>query len=220
MLLRPCLHQQTLPPPQSLGSLLMKITLFNGRNYGSDINDIPTEDKEDSSSTANSQSAVNTSDRVTGSRRPCEEDPNPSSSKRSRNEEETKPQTPVTPTSPYTLDILSSMRIHPTYYVKQLKPYPQHESFSLDGSQRTTKRRPAIQVPLGCSTQSKQPPRPAPFDSAAPAASGRTPRSGSVPGWIHDRAERESHGQPGVDRTEGIFPPPPLSGTRVAGPAG
>ncbi|KAG2980338.1 hypothetical protein PC120_g24983 [Phytophthora cactorum] len=26
---------------------------------------------------------------------------------------------------------------------------------------------------------------------------------------LHDRAERESHGQPGVDRTRGIVPPPP-----------
>ncbi|KAG3059765.1 hypothetical protein PI124_g23254 [Phytophthora idaei] len=41
----------------------------------------------------------------------------------------------------YTLDILSSMRLHPTFYVGRLKPYTQHEPPNLDGSQRTTKRR-------------------------------------------------------------------------------
>ncbi|KAG4037481.1 hypothetical protein PC123_g26955 [Phytophthora cactorum] len=65
----------------------------------------------------------------------------------------------------YTLDIPSSMRFHPTFYVGRLKPYTQHEPSNLDGSQRTTKRRkpasrgqqhgrgasrPAFQVPLGC----------------------------------------------------------------------
>ncbi|KAG3179880.1 hypothetical protein C6341_g7219 [Phytophthora cactorum] len=68
----------------------------------------------------------------------------------------------------YTLDIPSSMRLHPTFYVGRLKPYTQHEPPNLDGSQRTTKRRkpasrgrqhgrgasgPAFQVPLGCSTR-------------------------------------------------------------------
>ncbi|KAG2983041.1 hypothetical protein PC129_g25187 [Phytophthora cactorum] len=48
---------------------------------------------------------------------------------------------------------------------------------------------------------SEQPVQPAPFDSAAPAATGRTPRSGTVPERLHDRVERE--------RTEGTFPPPP-----------
>ncbi|KAG3045897.1 hypothetical protein PI125_g27041 [Phytophthora idaei] len=79
------------------------------------------------------------------------------------------------------------MRLHPTFYVGRLKPYTQHEPPNLDGSQKTTKRRkpasrgqehgrgasrPAIQVPLGCSTRSE---RPAPSGSAAPAAAGRTP---------------------------------------------
>ncbi|KAG2776406.1 hypothetical protein PC129_g16065 [Phytophthora cactorum] len=41
----------------------------------------------------------------------------------------------------YTLDIPSSMRLHPTFYVGRLKPYTQHEPPNLDGSQRTTKRR-------------------------------------------------------------------------------
>ncbi|KAG3231354.1 hypothetical protein PI124_g23551 [Phytophthora idaei] len=118
----------------------------------------------------------------------------------------------------YTLGMPSSVRLHPTFYVGRLKPYTQHEPPNLDGSQKTTKRRkpvsreqqhgrgasrPAIQVPLGCSTRS------APSDSAAPAAAGRTPHSGTVPERLHDRTERWSHGQPGVDRTRGIFPPPP-----------
>ncbi|KAG3232531.1 hypothetical protein PI124_g22385 [Phytophthora idaei] len=72
----------------------------------------------------------------------------------------------------YTLDIPSSMRLYPTFYVGRLKPYTQHEPPNLDGSQRTTKRRkpasrgqqhgrgasrPAFQVSLGCSTRSERP---------------------------------------------------------------
>ncbi|KAG3049691.1 hypothetical protein PI125_g26543 [Phytophthora idaei] len=87
----------------------------------------------------------------------------------------------------YTLDIPSSMRLHPTFYVGRLKPYTQHEPPNLDGSQKTTKRRkptsrgqqhgrgasrPAIQVPLGCSTRSE---RPEPSGSAAPAQLGELP---------------------------------------------
>ncbi|KAG3135403.1 hypothetical protein PI126_g18270 [Phytophthora idaei] len=124
----------------------------------------------------------------------------------------------------YTLDIPSRMRLHPTFYVGRLKPYTQHEPSNLHGSQRTTKRRkpaargqehgcgasrPAFQVSLGCSTRSEQPARPAPSDSAALAAAGRTPRSGTVPERLHGRVEHGSHGQPGVDFTRGIFPPPP-----------
>ncbi|KAG3063564.1 hypothetical protein PI125_g24330 [Phytophthora idaei] len=124
----------------------------------------------------------------------------------------------------YTFDIPPSMRLHPTFYVGRLKPYTQHEPPNLDGSQKTTKRRkpasreqqhgcgasrPAFQASLGCSTRSEQPARPAPSDSAAPAAAGRTPRSGTVPERLHGRVEHGSHGQPGVDFTRGIFPPPP-----------
>ncbi|KAG2765722.1 hypothetical protein Pcac1_g22731 [Phytophthora cactorum] len=124
----------------------------------------------------------------------------------------------------YTLDIPSSMRLHPTFYVGRLKPYTQHKPPNLDGSQRTTKRRkpasrgrqhgrgasrPAFQVPLGYSTRSERPARPAPSGSAAHAAAERTPRSGTVPERLHGRVEHGSHGQPGVDRTRGIFPPPP-----------
>ncbi|KAG2784413.1 hypothetical protein PC116_g29053 [Phytophthora cactorum] len=96
------------------------------------------------------------------------------------------------------------MRLHPTFYVVRLKPYTQHEPPNLDGSQKTTKRRkpasrgqqhgrgasrPAFQVPLGCSTRSE---RPAPSDSAAAAAAGRTPRSGTVPERLHGRVEHGS----------------------------
>ncbi|KAG3060142.1 hypothetical protein PI124_g22816 [Phytophthora idaei] len=110
----------------------------------------------------------------------------------------------------YTLDIPSSMRLHPTFYVGRLKPYTQHEPPNLDGPQKTTKRRkpasrgrqhgrgasrPTIQVPLGYSTRSERP--------------ARAPRSGTVPERLHDRTVRGSHGQPGVDRTRGVFPPPP-----------
>ncbi|KAG2872992.1 hypothetical protein PC114_g26079 [Phytophthora cactorum] len=124
----------------------------------------------------------------------------------------------------YTLDIPSSMRLHPTFYVGRLKLYTHHEPPNLDGSQRTTKRRkpasreqqygrgasrPAIQVPLGYSTRSERPARPEPSGSAAHAAAERTPRSGTVPERLHGRVERGSHGQPGVDRIRGIFPPPP-----------
>ncbi|KAG3126964.1 hypothetical protein PI126_g22088 [Phytophthora idaei] len=123
----------------------------------------------------------------------------------------------------YTLDIPSSMRLHPTFYVGRLKPYTQHEPPNLDGSQRKTKRRkpasrgrqhgrgasrPAFQVPLRCSTRSEQPARRAPSGSAAHAAAERTPHSGTVPERLHDRVEHGSHGQPQVDRTRGIFPPP------------
>ncbi|KAG4243885.1 hypothetical protein PC116_g8256 [Phytophthora cactorum] len=109
----------------------------------------------------------------------------------------------------YTLDIPSSMRLHPTFYVGRLKPYTQHEPPNLDGSQKRTKRRkpafrgqqhgrgasrPAIQVPLGYSTRSE---RPAPSGSAAHAAAERTPRSGTVPKRLHGRVEHGSHGQPG-----------------------
>ncbi|RAW31379.1 hypothetical protein PC110_g12270 [Phytophthora cactorum] len=40
----------------------------------------------------------------------------------------------------YTLDIPSSMRLQPTFYVGRLKPYTQNEPSSPDGSKRMTKR--------------------------------------------------------------------------------
>ncbi|KAG4047401.1 hypothetical protein PC123_g17236 [Phytophthora cactorum] len=67
---------------------------------GFDISDVPMEDGEVPSSAADSESAAVTHDPVTGSRRPREDDPSTSSSKRSRNDEEEKAPTPVTPSSP------------------------------------------------------------------------------------------------------------------------
>ncbi|KAG3243268.1 hypothetical protein PI124_g11911 [Phytophthora idaei] len=69
-------------------------------DYGSDIGDVPLEDREVPSSEADSQSVAATHDPVTGSRRPRADDPSASSSKRSRNEEEEKAPTPAAPSSP------------------------------------------------------------------------------------------------------------------------
>ncbi|KAG3049429.1 hypothetical protein PI125_g26585 [Phytophthora idaei] len=69
-------------------------------DYGPDISDIPMEDGEVPSSAANSESTAVAHVPVTGSRRPREDDPSASSSKRSRNDEEEKAPTPVTPSSP------------------------------------------------------------------------------------------------------------------------
>ncbi|KAG3119917.1 hypothetical protein C6341_g27379 [Phytophthora cactorum] len=69
-------------------------------NYGSDISDVHMEDGEVSSSAADSESAAVAHEPVTGSRRPREDDPSASSSKRSRNDEKEKAPTPVTPSSP------------------------------------------------------------------------------------------------------------------------
>ncbi|KAG3168487.1 hypothetical protein PI126_g3252 [Phytophthora idaei] len=69
-------------------------------DYGSDISDVPMEDGEVPSSAADSESAGVAHEPVTGSRRPREDDPSASSSKRSRNDEEEKAPTPVTPSSP------------------------------------------------------------------------------------------------------------------------
>ncbi|KAG2963649.1 hypothetical protein PC119_g25452 [Phytophthora cactorum] len=69
-------------------------------DYGSDISDVPMEDGEVPSSAADSESAAVAHEPVTGSRRLREDDPSASSSKRSRNDEEEKAPTPVTPSSP------------------------------------------------------------------------------------------------------------------------
>ncbi|KAG3149198.1 hypothetical protein PC128_g23452 [Phytophthora cactorum] len=68
--------------------------------YGYDISDVPMEDGKVPSSAADSQSAAVAHAPVTGSRRPREDDPSASSSKRSRNEEKEKAPTPVMPSSP------------------------------------------------------------------------------------------------------------------------
>ncbi|KAG4234498.1 hypothetical protein PC116_g17326 [Phytophthora cactorum] len=69
-------------------------------DYGSDISDVPMEDGEVPSSAADSESAAVAHEPVTGSRRPREDDPSASSSKRSRSDEEEKAPMPVTPSSP------------------------------------------------------------------------------------------------------------------------
>ncbi|KAG3231097.1 hypothetical protein PI124_g23808 [Phytophthora idaei] len=69
-------------------------------DYGSVISDVPMEDGEVPSSAANSESAAVAHEPVTGLRRPREDDPSASSLKRSRNDEEEKAPTPVTPSSP------------------------------------------------------------------------------------------------------------------------
>ncbi|KAG2773731.1 hypothetical protein Pcac1_g15563 [Phytophthora cactorum] len=69
-------------------------------DYGPDISDVPMEDGEVPSSAADSESAAVAHEPVTGSRRPREDDPSASSSKRSRNDEEEKAPTPATPSSP------------------------------------------------------------------------------------------------------------------------
>ncbi|KAG3054797.1 hypothetical protein PI124_g23680 [Phytophthora idaei] len=69
-------------------------------DYGSDISDVPMEDGEVPSSAADYESAVVAHEPVTGSRRPREDDPSASSSKPSRNDDEEKAPTPVTPSSP------------------------------------------------------------------------------------------------------------------------
>ncbi|KAG2791866.1 hypothetical protein PC111_g23724 [Phytophthora cactorum] len=69
-------------------------------DHGSDFSDVPMEDEEVPSSVADSESATVAHEPVTGSRRPREDDPSASSSKRSRNDEEDKAPTLVTPSSP------------------------------------------------------------------------------------------------------------------------
>ncbi|KAG4050147.1 hypothetical protein PC123_g14586 [Phytophthora cactorum] len=69
-------------------------------DYGSDISDVPMEDGEVPSSASDSELAAVAHEPVTGSRRPREDDPSASSSKRSRNDEEEKAPTLVTPSSP------------------------------------------------------------------------------------------------------------------------
>ncbi|KAG2843339.1 hypothetical protein PC113_g2662 [Phytophthora cactorum] len=69
-------------------------------DYWSDISDVPMEDGEVPPSAADSESAAAAHELVTGSRQPRDDDPSVSSSKRSRNDEEEKAPTPVTPSSP------------------------------------------------------------------------------------------------------------------------
>ncbi|KAG3165525.1 hypothetical protein C6341_g12348 [Phytophthora cactorum] len=69
-------------------------------DYGSDISDVPMEDGEVPSSAADCESAAVAYDPATGSCRRREDDPSASSSKHSRNDEEGRAPTPITPSSP------------------------------------------------------------------------------------------------------------------------
>ncbi|KAG2776790.1 hypothetical protein Pcac1_g12940 [Phytophthora cactorum] len=69
-------------------------------DYGSDISAVPMEDGEVPSSAADSKLAAVAHEPVKGSRRPREDGPSASSSKSSRNDEEERAPTPVTPSSP------------------------------------------------------------------------------------------------------------------------
>ncbi|GMF50943.1 unnamed protein product [Phytophthora fragariaefolia] len=111
----------------------------------------------------------------------------------------------------YTLDILSSMSLHPTFYVGRLKPYAHHESPSLGDSAPTpsrARRRASARHPAstqGRSARSERSARPAragPSTRPAPASTQRTQRSGGV--------QQPPDDQRGlVDQTRGVFPPPP-----------
>ncbi|GMF60329.1 unnamed protein product [Phytophthora fragariaefolia] len=114
----------------------------------------------------------------------------------------------------YTLDVPSSMRLHPTFYVGRLKPYAQHESPSLGDSAPTPARarrrafaRHSVST-QGRPARSKQSSIPARSGSStgpAPAATRRTQPSGGV--------QQPPDDQRGLaDQTRGVFPlpPPPL----------
>ncbi|KAG3117198.1 hypothetical protein PI124_g1759 [Phytophthora idaei] len=89
-------------PPETIpeGSSVWNTDGSMPTDYGSDISDVPMEDGEVPSSVADSELAAVAHEPVTWSRRPREDDPSASSSKRSRNDEEEKAPTPVTPSSP------------------------------------------------------------------------------------------------------------------------
>ncbi|KAG3236318.1 hypothetical protein PI124_g18673 [Phytophthora idaei] len=98
---QPCVEDKAAAPETILeSSSVLNTDGSMPTDYGSDISDVPMEDGEVPSSTADSESAAVVHDPVTESRRHREEDPNASSSKRSRNEEEEKAPAPVTLSSP------------------------------------------------------------------------------------------------------------------------
>ncbi|GMF54812.1 unnamed protein product [Phytophthora fragariaefolia] len=108
----------------------------------------------------------------------------------------------------YTLDIPSSMRLHPTFYVGLLKPYAQRESPSLGDSAPTPARarrrafgRHSVST-QGRPARLKQSARAGPSTRPAPASTQRTQRSGGV--------QQPPDDQRGlVDQTRGVFPPSP-----------
>ncbi|GMF31562.1 unnamed protein product [Phytophthora fragariaefolia] len=108
----------------------------------------------------------------------------------------------------YTLDIPSSMRLHPTFYVGRLKPYAQLESPSLCDSAPTpgrARRRAFVRQPAstqGRPARSKRSARPGPSTRPAPVSTQQTRPSGGV--------QQPPDDQRGlVDQTRGVFPPPP-----------
>ncbi|GMF60166.1 unnamed protein product [Phytophthora fragariaefolia] len=89
----------------------------------------------------------------------------------------------------YTLDIPSSMRLHPTFYVGQLKPYAQHESPRLGDSAPTPARAPRrafARQPVSTrgrparSRRSAQPARVGPSTRPAPASTQQAQPAGGV----------------------------------------
>ncbi|GMF56434.1 unnamed protein product [Phytophthora fragariaefolia] len=113
----------------------------------------------------------------------------------------------------YTLDIPSSMRLHPTFYVGQLKPYAQHESPSLGDSAPTparARRRAFARLPASTqgrparSTRSARPARSGPSTGPPSAVTRQTQPSGGVQQPPDDQRSL-------ADQTRGVFPPPPPS---------
>ncbi|GMF59319.1 unnamed protein product [Phytophthora fragariaefolia] len=111
----------------------------------------------------------------------------------------------------YTLDIPSSTRLHPTFYVGRLKPYAQYKSPSLGDSAPTpaqARRRAFARQPASTqgrparSKQSAIPTRAGLSTWPAPASTQQTRPSGGVQQPPDDRRSL-------ADQTRGVFPPPP-----------
>ncbi|GMF48734.1 unnamed protein product [Phytophthora fragariaefolia] len=112
----------------------------------------------------------------------------------------------------YTLDIPSSMRLHPTFYVGRLKPYAQHGSPTLGDSAPTPVRaRRCAFVRQSASAQgrparskrSARPARAGPSTRPAPASTQQTRSSGGLQQPPGDQRSL-------ADQTRGVFPAPPL----------
>jgi hypothetical protein len=120
----------------------------------------------------------------------------------------------------YRLDIPSSMRLHPTFYVGRLKPYVQHESSRDDDSPERPGRpsrarsRERSECSISsrdrtrCSRQSVLPDQHQHGGLAPPASEQPSRRCETARAPQLDRAEHDRHGH-SVDHTEGVFPPPP-----------
>ncbi|GMF25861.1 unnamed protein product [Phytophthora fragariaefolia] len=113
----------------------------------------------------------------------------------------------------YTLDIPSSMRLHPTFYVGRLKPYAQNDSLSLGDSAPTRVRKTASFDPRStctfeaiCATCAS-----CAFDKASSCFNAA---NSAV--WRRSTAPEDQ--QSLADQTRGVFlpPPPPLRDAQVA----